>query len=219
MLIAEGNYAYRLNGEDAGVTESWSIRQNNDGKIVTNSIRDASQYKSKIEVNAVSQAGVITAFDVIWHNGMDNMVEQAEANYQILDNTVKLRRVINSNDETYKFDYATLPIVSPLMRVFTGDVIIKLSKFDTPTDVLIPNITNPADKNQLLLPKIEQRHAKLLHRENLEIAGKIISTECYSYIGEQYGDDARFWVDAHGLLVRYTWGQWDVFLDHYERLT
>ena len=219
MLVAEGAYAYVHQGQDAGVTESWSIRQDDQGHLITQSIRDASAYHSRIEVNAVAHANAVTAFDVVWRNHNSGMVNSASARYQLSGMTIHIRRAINNADEAHRLKVAAPPIMFPLMRVFTGDVIVKLAQSDAPLDVLTPNIANPADAANLLMPKIEPRRAAFLHTEDLEIAGKMTSARCYSYISEQYDDKARFWVDAHRLLLRYTWGQWDVFLDRYDRPT
>ena len=217
MLIARGAYAYRRNGEYAGVRESWSIHRDDHGRNITQSARDASAYQSTILVNALTEAGALTTVDIDWRNGAEGMVRKASAAYQFSPGAASLRRNINGVDDTHRFVYSPMPLVSPLLRVFTGAVIMKLADAGAPLDVLVPNITDPADARALLTPKIEKRRAAFLHTEDLSVDGKTIPARCYSYISEQYDDTARFWIDAHQLLVRYTWGSWDVILEQYER--
>lgn len=219
MRIASGNYAYYLDGEDTSITESWTIDKDADGKIIVHAIRDAQVFQSRIEVSAIKQSGLITSFQVTWENGGDGMVRHVHTDYQISQDIVNVSRAVNGNKKSYTFNYPIMPIISPLMRVFMGDAIVKLSKQAEGATVLIPNITDPTNAGTLLLPKIEQRQAKMLHAEELELAGQSISGDCYSYTGELYDENARFWLDEHFTLLRYTWGQWDVFLDRYERMT
>ena len=219
MRITSGNYAYYLDGKDTSITESWTIDKDDQGKIVVHAIRDAQVFQSRIEVSATKQSGLITSFQVTWENGGDGMVKHVHTNYQISQDVVNVSRAVNGNKKSHTFNYPTPPIISPLMRVFMGDTIVKLSKQDDGATVLIPNITNPMNTGTLLLPKIEQRQAKMLHTEELELVGRSISADCYSYTGELYDENARFWLDEHHTLVRYTWGKWDVFLDQYQRMT
>jgi hypothetical protein len=66
--------------------------------------------------------------------------------------------------------------------------------------VLVPWIHDPRNAEFLLTPQLDLRSARKLSSEN--------DLDCYEYVGGNYDDAARFWLNAQGQMVKYTFGEW-----------
>ena len=75
--------------------------------------------------------------------------------------------------------------------------------------MLVPFIADPSDTDRLLLPDPSHRRVRQLEDDP--------EGRCWQFLGGQYDEAARFWLDDEGFLSRYQWHQdeqhsWDVRL-------
>lgn len=196
-----GSYIYFLNGERTDIREHWQVDAAPSGRRIR-SERIANG--ATLSVDAVETGGCITRFDIRYRAGDTDM----RAGYEIDGRGVRVQRVVNGQSEFHQAQAEGSFIPSPLMRVFTGGVIRQLAALGRPGWVLVPWLFDPAQTGRFLLPHFDTRSARLLEYGP--------EADLYEYLGEQYDDTARFWVNAAGLLSRYIWQQgsqhWDVLL-------
>ncbi len=196
-----GQYVYYCNGKRADIAETWEISPAPPGRIIR-SQRLASG--TTLSVHAVETDGHLTQFDVRYRTDADDI----QADYALQEQAIHLQRTQNGRTIQHQVSLSSVFIAAPLLRVFMGAVILRLAQFNAPALVLVPWLFNPAQTGRLLMPHFDTRRAVLLARHP--------DADLYQYLGEQYDEDARFWVNASGLLTRYTWQQgnqhWDVRL-------
>jgi len=96
-------------------------------------------------------------------------------------------------------------VALPLMRVFLGPVIHRITHtLKGESTVLVPNIENMNSSNSFS-PILSLRKASLLETGSTLTTGQTAWTvDTYSFIGGNYRETSRFWIDsASNLLVRY----------------
>lgn len=206
--LTNGSYLYYNDGQLSDVRETWSIKTTPDGQTITYSERRAPSFGSHIEVEAVhDQQGRITAFTVAWHNTLPPAVAEATARYTI-GAQIDAEWIVEGSVQRQQQPAPANLVVMPLMRVFTAGVIQQIVQYGGEAEVLIPNITDPANQDRLLSPLLEKRQAHSLGEEMIE--GE--ACNLYQYTGGNYDASARFWINQAQLLARYTFQNWDVRL-------
>lgn len=206
-LIAHGSYAYWRNGEPAGVSETWAVYGLPDGTQLTRSARQAPSFGSTITVEAWANAGGITRFTVEWENTTPGAVPQASATYTITTTEITVERALSgATQPTVQLPIPPNLVVSPLLRCFQGPAIAQVAQLGqgARVPVLVPWIHDPRNAEFLLTPQLDPRSAKKLSTEN--------DLDCYEYVGGNYDDAARFWLNAEGLMVKYKFGEWQVVI-------
>jgi hypothetical protein len=230
-LVASGNYAYFLNDQPTGVTEPWCIHHLSDGSYCTRVERDArAAFGTTILVEAHSQtpfaSDSLQRFVVQQYNERNAATADVRAEYIFNSQAVTVTRTINGHavaDETIALPDNT--VVSPLMRVFLGPVILQVWQRGggQPVPVLVPSLEQILNPAMLLRPLFDARQAALLGTEEIELAGQSIVARRFQYLSNHYDTDSQFWLDEHGVLLRYFFPQsptqsWDTRLVNYQRL-
>ena len=203
-----GGYKYLVDGEPAEIVETFEINRRSGDRIETSSQRVAKSFGTKISVHSIQNGSEFQRVEVRMVNEHIPELAEVVAVYEFSDRNIVFSRQINNaavNDELVNppKDY----LVFPLMRCFQGAVILDVAKNETPTNVLVPNIEEPGDVNTLLAPTFDQRNARFLSSETIEIDGQAVKADEYSYLSKHYADDSRFWIDADGMLVKYVFHQ------------
>ena len=93
----------------------------------------------------------------------------------------------------------------PLMRVFSGETLLTIVENGGRSQVLVPSIKTPEQRDSLFQPLLSERTVERL------------PDGAYHYRGGEYDDGARYELNASGLLQRYAWQQsegefWEVEL-------
>lgn len=202
-LIAHGSYAYFRNGEPAGVNETWAIYGLLDGAQFTRSARHAPSFGSTITVEAWANADGITRFTVEWENTTPQAVPHASAVYTITTAEITVARTVNGVTQApIQLPTPANLVISPLLRCFQGPAIKQVAELGhgERVPVLVPWIHNPINAELLLTPQLDLRSARKLNSEN--------GLDCFEYVGGNYDDAARFWLNADDQMVKYTFGEW-----------
>ncbi len=196
-----GRYVYFLNGERTDIREHWQVDAAPSGRRIRS---ERIAYGTTLSVDAHETDGALTRFDVRLQTG----VHDIHAAYRLDGLDVHLTRSLNGLSSVHHQQAGAPFIAVPVLRVFTGAVILRLAALGRPGQVLIPWLLDPSQTGRLLLPHFDTRRARRLEHGP--------DGDLYEYVGEQYDETARFWVNAQGLLSRYTWQQgsqhWDVLL-------
>lgn len=207
-LPASGTYHYYLNDTPAGVVETWRIWRENDA-LCTESRREAVAYQTTLSVATVSASDWLASDFARWEIHLQQHTPDAadvRAVYEFgTDHQLQVTRHVNGTltDKTA----LTLPVNclgAPLMRIFLGPTILRVATCEEAgAQVLVPDLMHLADPQRVLQPTFDLRRAEFLNKEKLEVAGCEYATARYAYQGQHYDDQAEFWLDARGLLVRY----------------
>lgn len=213
-----GTYSYFLNGKPTGVSENFTVEILPDGAKRTTAERDASPFGTKIFVEAIERGRRFERFQIRFQSEFN-----IQAVYEFSGNKFRFTRSLDgdeTDDET--FDLPENTIVFPLMRVFQGQVILRVADASAEdfTTVLIPSIENPADAENLLKPTFDNRRAEKVGRENVAFYQPdsiTFKVDVYKYFTKHYDEDSRFRINADGLLVAYRFVQaadkiWEIFL-------
>jgi hypothetical protein len=207
--IAAGQYHYLRGGDLQPIEEHWSITQQDSQKTV---IAQRTFETAHIECRAESAHNAITAAHVMFRSG-DHVVR---ADYDLIANRYT-RTQGSQSPVTLPLELPPNTVIMPIFRIFTGSVIRQIIAQGGEASVMVPNIVNPADHDSVLHPLIETRRAAVLTQETVEIDGVPIMADCCTYTSAQYDEHARFWIDGHDVLLRYTFNEWDVRLMAYVR--
>jgi hypothetical protein len=86
----------------------------------------------------------------------------------------------------------------------------------------VPWIHDPHNGAMLLTAQFDARRATVIDVNLLETDHGPVECIRYRFVGGNYTDACEFWVDEHGMLLRYRWPQrkdaiWDVRLTEYAR--
>lgn len=224
ILIASGSYHYLLGANDTYIREPWTIHERPNTERIIRVERDASAFKANLLTEIHMRTDEIFAIEIRWKNSNEGFVQNATASYYLEGNDLSIIRTCDGKIYREKHDLNDDTLISPLMRIGIGFVLTKLVNYPNGTTVLIPNITKPSDSDGLLGAHFEQRKAKQFAYEPMETGGKLYQATCFQYTGELYDEDARFWLDKHKILLRYTWKQsdgmmWDVQLHDYNQVS
>ncbi|WP_299592262.1 hypothetical protein [uncultured Microbulbifer sp.] len=223
-MLASGRYDYFLDGVLQPIGEDWGLYEGIDG-LWLESERRVPAAELSLTVSAEIREGKIARSFIRWCQGGQRV---ASALFKrSADGHDYLHRVAGAGSRRHSFREANF---FPLLRVFTGTVFsavpvcIDQSSNDQTgisggaaldVELFIPWIKDPAQTSQLLSPSVSQRQvrscgAPLPSPPDARAPSSPIPTpqtlRCYAYLGDQYGEDTRFWL-SNGLLQAYTWRQ------------
>ena len=197
MDVIEGVYVYRLDGVVVPIDESFLVR----GRSWF-SQRAAGDVTIEVEAT-YGEAGEVDRAVVRWRSGASVDVEVTRTGEAVVWSRVRMDVAGRESSES-RFPSGAL--VFPLLRCFQGATVRALAESgEHGREVLVPDITDPADPVRLLTPRLDVRRAA---RED---------DGTYRYVGGSYEDGALCEVGADGVLERYRWDQkgvglWDVRL-------
>ena len=187
----KGSYIYTLNGQPTEIVETFEI----DGDHICS---ERVAFGTKMTVNADLENDRVVRFDMRYG-------EDVSAKYTVYAWGVEVerfragKRLVEQKQVTGRFE------AFPLMRIFMGRVIRQIeSAAGQKIQIVVPWIFDPKNEEMFLSAHVDWRSAKRL------------DGDLYQYVGENYDETAKFWVDARGVLTRYEWkqgdGLWDVKL-------
>ncbi|WP_337879435.1 hypothetical protein [Rheinheimera sp.] len=228
QLTEQGCYRYRLNGQLQAITEPWIKAQNSEGQCLTQSARFIEHLQAALLVTQRQQSPQFCAqnpsvpgnfySEIRWQQQGHNDIS---ALYQFCQQTRQLQ-LLRTDDTGLSNSQLHKPeafLYFPLLRVFSGQVIQQLA-LSGPLSTLVPDINKPADRTTLLQPTETVRSSTLIAEEVIEMGGQPYRAQRYRYLSERYQaqDDASFWIDNKGLLLKYHWQQnpqqfWQVELE------
>lgn len=180
----KGSYIYTLNGQPTEIVETFEI----DGDYVCS---ERVAFGTKMTVNADLENDRVVRFDMRYG-------EDVSAKYTVYAWGVEVerfragKRLVEQKQVTGRFE------AFPLMRIFMGRVIRQLEALGGQgIQIVVPWIFDPKNEEMFLSAHLDVRSAKRL------------DGDLYQYIGENYDETAKFWVDARGVLTGYEWKQGD----------
>ncbi|MEP5568848.1 MAG: hypothetical protein ABJN62_13495 [Halioglobus sp.] len=212
----QGRYRYYLNGDLAEIDETWQCERLPCGQFNVRSSRKVSGLT--IDVQATVGAVGTRACKVSWSATGRPVIA---ASYEVDGDRIAFMRSVGP-DATHNSSH--LPVLNgasvlyPLMRVFTGPAIRQIAEQGGEGTVLVPSISSPDHAESLLLPDISTRAVTALGECQLtKMNGEAVNCTLWQFVGGQYGNEARFWLNENDLLQRYCWDQsdsvrWDVHL-------
>ena len=182
----KGSYIYTLNGQPTEIVETFEI----DGNHVCS---ERVAFGTKMTVDAELENDRVVRFDVRYG-------EDVSAKYTVHAWGVEVERVragkrlVEQKQVEGRFE------AFPLMRIFMGRVIRQIEALGGQgIQIVVPWIFDPKIEEMFLSAHVDVRSAKRL------------DGDLYQYVGENYDETAKFWVDARGLLTGYEWKQGDNF--------
>lgn len=219
-----GVYRYELNGEPQDIIEHWRSETQPDGGLLINSTRIVPGLE--LQVEAVAVQGEVSRCELRW---LAPTQPALIAQYHFEDGGLVVSRTDGDASKVRRQLAIDMihpaPLLSPLLRVFAGPLITRLLKDGGRGSVVVPFIGDPTAREELLLPRISERSARVLESQSeLTLAGARFTCRCCEYQGDQYGPGTRFWLGEDDLLLRYRWEQspqqhWNVWLDRGDELT
>lgn len=197
-----GRYDYFLNEEPVDVYETFRIAREDGPVTLISSERVAKAYYNHLRVDAHYKAEACYQADITYASSNGEGIRTANLQVCFQGSIAEAVRVADDVSIPQKIKLPDEYLFLPLLRVFTGNVIMKL--LEKPLPVLIPNIKYPGDAENWFTLEFEERWSE---RDG----------DAFRFLGGQYDESARFWLNNDGLLTRYTWKQkdemrWDVRL-------
>ncbi len=195
-ILSAGRYDYYLNEVLQPVSETWQLYNNSRGELVIDSCRQAGELT--LRSRAICVDDDLTQVLVEWHDE-----HSVQALYDL--SAQQCHWQINADAE----QVLSLPAapVYPLMRVFTGGIIKRVAQLGGNAPIIVPDIRPDTLANQKLRPYRGTRRCAFIADEEIHVQGAKYRSACWSFIGDQYGEDSRFWLDTQSNLLRYTWLQ------------
>jgi hypothetical protein len=204
LPLGSGKYVYKRNGEVVAMEEVYEVAHQ---EVLS---RRTTPTGVTIEV-------VATAVDIaVTFTGAEVTVSVLQ---QITDCIVSTRTVNGKIEASWVGPTEAALVASPLLRIFQGPAIKAVAARgdhgpgEEPTEVpvLLPWLSNPTDHALLLTAEVQYRRA---WRDPLTESYE--GAPPYQYLGGNYEDSARFWIDDNDVLQRYVWPQdpstmWDVY--------
>lgn len=186
-----GSYIYTLNGQPTNIVETFEINGNH-----IHSERTA--FGVTMRVDAVLEDDRVMQFQIDYG-------EDVSAKYTVHGWGVEVERVRAGKRLVEQKQIEGRFEAFPLMRIFMGRVIRQIeSVAGQKIQIVVPWIFDPKNEEMFLSAHVDWRSAKRL------------DGDLYQYVGENYDETAKFWVDVRGVLTRYEWkqgdGLWDVKL-------
>jgi len=196
VISSAGRYDYYLNEVLQPVIETWQCYNNSCGELVIDSSRQAGELT--LRSRAICVEDNVTQVLVEWH---------AEDSIQALYDYNAQQCHWQINAEAQQILALTPSPIYPLMRVFTGAIIKRVAQLGGNAPIIVPDIRTDTLGNQKLRPYRATRSCAFIADEEIRIQGGKYRCGCWSFIGDQYGEGSRFWLDAHNNLLRYSWLQ------------
>lgn len=209
-----GRYDYWRDGQPTDIYETWHIESLASGMHLITTGRIAKTYGSQIQVIAHrNEIGHIIACHIAWEHAQTPRIS---ADYELSD-VLRVRRQFGTQRENGMVYLEETAYLAPLLRIFMGITIQNIVANGGSALIIVPNIINSTDTHQLLTPTFERRQARFISSDRVAVGETTIAANCYRYLGAQYDESAQFWVDDAGILIRYTWNEWDIRLTAYQR--
>ena len=195
-IQSAGRYDYYLNEVLQPVSETWQCYNNSRDELVIDSSRLAGELT--LRSRAICVADDLVQVLVEWH-----AEDSIQALYDL--SAQQCHWQINADAE----QMLPLPVapVYPLMRVFTGGVIKRVGQLGDNAPIIVPDIRPDSPLSQKLRPYRATRRCAFIAEEDIHIQGVKARCARWSFIGDQYGEDSRFWLDTQSNLLRYSWLQ------------
>jgi hypothetical protein len=206
-IHSAGRYDYYLNDVLQPISETWQCFKNSRGDLVTDSAREAGQLR--LRSRAIAAGEGFKQVLVEWR--ADDTIQ---ALYKLTEQCCYWQ--INGGDEL-EFNLIAAPIY-PLMRVYTGPVMKQLARAGG-TTIIVPDIRLDIPPRKKLRPYTTERRSGFLGQDEISIQAQQVSCERWSFIGDQYLSDSRFYLDAGGNLLCYSWLQAEGQMWRVERVT
>lgn len=198
VVIDQGEYKYRLNGEVTDLKEPWQILKNG-GLTIIRSVRYSESYQVTLAVVAH-----------ISENNQQIRISYSESNKPVIDAEYHIDnhgnwRVIQSHpgDIFQQQGQQDGLVLFPLLRVFSGAMLnaCRLAK-GKERSVLIPDICLTTKYSHKLKPSFDSRKTKYVARTNKGMK--------YNFLSQHYREEnAEFYINNSGLLSYYKWQQSD----------
>ncbi|CAA0080252.1 Uncharacterised protein [Halioglobus japonicus] len=209
-----GRYVYQLNGEPVPVQEFWRRQRRTDGSVCVTSGRRAGAVAIDTEAREVAHR--IESFSAQWR---EEGGRELSVDYRLQGQVLHVARREGGRVQAKEVDCsAEYTLLFPLMRIYVGSVLESLLAAGGHGCVILPEIGVAPDSEQLFEPRLSERRAELVASEVLQDASGV-SRNCRRclYLGDQYDQEASFWLGEDHLLERYQWRQdasrlWDVTL-------
>ncbi|MCP4139137.1 MAG: hypothetical protein GY755_02410 [Chloroflexi bacterium] len=203
--MISGRYDYFLNEEQIALYETFQITRDEGLATLISAERVAEAFGNHLRVDTRQKDGAFDQVEIAYASSGKEGIREANLRVNIHDNIAEVVRVVDGLSIQEKITLPKEYAFLPLLRVFTGNLILKLSEKHLP--VCIPNIKNPQDKENWFALNIEQRWATK-------------DGDAFQFLGGQYDEKARFWLNDDGFLKRYIWNQkenlrWDVRLTEF----
>jgi hypothetical protein len=184
-----GKYVYKRNGEVVAMEETY--------EVALHGVSSRRTTPTGVTIEVVATAvDIVVTFDCILST-----------------------RTVNGTVDPPWFGHREVSLVaSPLLRIFQGPAIKAVvsrgsqGPGEEPSEVpvLLPWLSNPTDHARLLTADVQHRRAWADPGTD-----PFQGAPAYQYLGGNYEDSARFWIDDNDVLQRYVWPQdqsttWDV---------
>gem|GEM_PF-3480840 len=193
-LIASGRYIYETNGVERA-QEPWRIFQTEDDYRITIAERFAPDLKTHLEV--VHREG----FD--GQESISLTFRESPKGALLAHGDYRLENGLCRFKGQSDHEWSDRPLANahffPLMRVFTGAMVIALMQKGGQGEVIVPHIAQPEPDKPIFQPMRSQRSVQ-------RMAGL---APVYLYHGGPYEKPATILLNNEGLMERYTWEQSD----------
>lgn len=200
-LLARGEYSYWRDGERQDVREPWRLQATANGLHLWGERRVNGQ--TALEVDADYEGLHCRALRLSWQDRDGARTAQYEHRGEVLHWQVE------GEPPTPPLAVPSGCALFPLLRAAAGPLVRQL--LASPRSVVVPNIRATAQRAERLQPLLSTRHA-VLQAQDAQ------GGQHYRYYGGEYGDaGSDYWLDARGLLQRYSWdsaqGLWEARLE------
>lgn len=209
--LAQGRYEYSCDGRAMPVQDDWQLGRDAQDRQLLVSRRMVGDQGHGIEVRALMTAGMVTDCRVLWKDEVD----EVSAHYRVVPGGGALVSIDDPIEAEWTgpngLQHSVLEgqarLLFPLMRIFMGPLLMRLSDMEFGCEVVAPDIVDPSQRGKLLAPRVSHRRAQILaddaNIQGVHDLGPDVSV--FSYQGDEGERDAYCYVDQRGLLVGYDW--------------
>ncbi|MBN8430858.1 hypothetical protein JF535_08330 [Microbulbifer salipaludis] len=193
------------------VQDDWQLGCDAQGRRLLVSRRLVGEAGHGIEVRALMDAGLVTECRITWKDEVD----EVNAHYRLAPLSGRPPRVGDAIEAEWTgpngLQQSVLEgqnrLLFPLMRIFMGPLLLRLSDMEFGCEVVAPDIVDPSQRGKLLAPRVSHRRAGRMagdaNIQGVHDLGPDITV--FSYQGDEAERDTHCFVDPKGLLVGYDW--------------
>jgi hypothetical protein len=186
--LLSGAYKYYVD-DVLTAHEPWTIERDTSGTRRIICVRDASQYGVYLTLNATINADGDAYYAFALSASATGPIKKS-AEYRVESATTSYR-IMPQRD--WKSLEPVGAIFFPLMRVFTGEMVLGLERNGPDTFVIVPSIERLADIDSVFEPVVSQRSA-------VSVSGQPNS---FDLTGGAYQAPTRVLINQQGLLESY----------------